>query len=127
MIEGFELKALRATLTKMGLSWTNQQKSIGLLECVLTSSASSVQRLQGLRSVQGIRTKVDSHARGEEARKMAADAIRRHGSYGDHFESLCAMVASELERIDRALATGRRRQARRVEAEATGERHKRRP
>ena len=102
IVEGFDLKALRAHLTKMGLSWTPPERSIALLERALTTSAAGNPCLEGLRSVQRIRTKVDSHARGEEARKMAADAIERHGSYADHFESLCAMVASELERIERA-------------------------
>ncbi len=99
VVEGFELKAIRAKLTGMGLCSTPQERSIALLERVVRAKAAEGANLEGLRSVQRIRTKVDSHARGEEARGLTADALEGHGSYAGHFEHLCSLVVDDLERI----------------------------
>ena len=102
LVEGFEVEAIRSRLGELGLPWTPEERSLVLLGRVLSDGASAAPRLGGLRAVQRIRSKVDSHARGAEARSMAVDAIREHGSYTAQFQSLCLTVLAELESIGQA-------------------------
>ena len=101
VIEGFRIESIRARLDEMGLRWTPEEKSLALLEKVLSRNASSNDdhRLHGLRSVQRIRSKVGSHSRGSEAANIVAEAIRKHGTYTVQFENLCLTVERELKCI----------------------------
>ena len=104
IIEGFEIKSIRVKLDEMGLTWTNEEKSLALLERVLSNEAANggAQKLEGLRSVQRIRSKIGSHARGTEAQDLSNRAILEHGSYTSHFEDLCRTVEGELQYIEQA-------------------------
>ena len=108
VIEGFEITAVRTRLDEMGISWQRDERSMLLLERVLSGEAvdGSTQNLGGLRSVQRIRSKVGAHARGTEADALATRALQKHGSFRAHFEVLCRDVAVELEQIERAFSSG---------------------
>ena len=99
IIEGFEIKAIRVKLDEMRLAWGHEEKSLLLLERVLFGDQ-CVQKLNGLRLVQRIRSKIGSHARGSEAQDMAQRAFREHGSYRTHFEDVCRTVEGELQHIE---------------------------
>ncbi len=101
IIEGFEIKAIRIKLDEMRLAWEHEERSLLLLERVLFGDQ-SVQKLDGLRLVQRIRSKIGSHARGSEAQDMAKRAIREHGSYTAHFHDVCRTVEGELQYIEQA-------------------------
>ena len=60
IIESFQIKAIRTKLDEMGIAWDPEDKSLSLLEHVLSGEAvnGSAQRLEGLRSVQHIRSKI---------------------------------------------------------------------
>lgn len=107
IIEGFEIKAIRAKLDAMGLTWTNDEKSLVLLERILSSAVplEDAQKLVGLRLVQRIRSKVGAHTRGSEAQGIAVGAIREHGSYTAHFEAVCRTIEGEMEYIEQAFCT----------------------
>ena len=106
IIEGFETKAIRAKLDELGIDWQRNEQSLSLLERVLFSETENgcMQKLNGLRSVQRIRSKVGAHARGTEANALAKRAVQEHGSYTAHFEDVCRNIASELEHIERAFS-----------------------
>lgn len=110
IIEGFEIAAVLTRLDEMGMAWQpdEKKKSIMLLERVLSgeTAGGSAQNLDGLRSVQRIRSKVDAHARGTEADALATRAVQEYGSYPAHFEAVCRNIISELEQIERAFSEG---------------------
>ena len=108
IIEGFEVKALRGKLDEMKVTWDSADGSLMLLERLLAGRKISggSGRLGGLRSIQRIRSKVDSHVRGAEALQMANRAVEEHGTYTAHFESVCATVRSELRAIAEAWKPG---------------------
>lgn len=106
IIEGFETKAIRARLDELGIAWQRGEKSLLLLERVLSDETANgrKQELNGLRSVQRIRSKVGAHVRGTEADDLARSALQEHDSYAAHFEAVCRSVASELEHIEQAFS-----------------------
>lgn len=108
IIEGFEIKAIRTKLDELGIAWQRDEKSLSLLERVLSGETENgcTQKLNGLRSIQRIRSKVGAHARGTEADALAKRAVQEHGSYAAHFEDVCRNIVSELEHIERAFNQG---------------------
>ena len=108
VIEGFETTAIRKKLDRMKVPWEGAQRSLSLLELLLSNGNASggEQGLSGLRLVQRIRSKVDAHTRGREANALARDALEQHGSYADHFESVCRSIAMELQHIEKAYGRG---------------------
>lgn len=106
IIEGFKIKAIRKKLDELGIDWRRDEKSLSLLESVLSGETTNgyAQKLNGLRSVQRIRSKVGAHSRGTEADALAIRAVQEHGSYAAHFEAVCRNIASELEHIERAFS-----------------------
>ena len=119
IIEGFDLKAIRTKLDEMGLTWGNEEKGIALLERILYGAVpiGDAQKLAGLRLVQRVRTKVDSHARGSEAQEIADGAIREHGSYTAHFEDVCRTIEGEMEHIEQAFGTATDKPASKLRSE----------
>jgi hypothetical protein len=75
--------------------------TIALLERLLSgvSHPGNPPKLDGLRTVQLIRSKVAGHTAGSEAKQIAHDAIATYGSYRDHFAHVCGQVVQELEAI----------------------------
>ena len=104
VIEGFDTKVIHRRLKEMKLQWKSDEKSLVLLERILSGlpANGSDRKLDGLRSVQLIRSKIDAHARGGEASDIAAHAIREHGSYSAHFDAVCLKIESELKSIEHA-------------------------
>jgi len=103
IIEGFDLKFIRKRLDEKGIGFSTERKSIALLEQLLTANHPSggMARLNGLRTIQNIRSMVKGHSNGAEGRKLADAAIADHGSYAEHFKSVCSEVVDELRRIER--------------------------
>ena len=108
VIEGFETKIIRAKLDELRIVWQRDEKSLLLLERALSSEATNgrARKLNGLRLVQRIRSKVNAHTRGTEADALATRAVQEHGSYAAHFEDVCRDVALDLEHIERAFGQG---------------------
>ena len=98
IIEGFQVKAIRARLKKMNITFEGDEKSLALMEKLLDGE----RRLDGLRTVQLIRSKVDAHSRGNTASDLANKALQEHGTYSAHFENVCRTVTDELKLIEQA-------------------------
>ena len=107
VIEGFETKAIRARLDAMQVPYEKEDKTIVLLEKLLNAlkarTGDEIQRLDGLRKVQLLRSKAKGHAGGSEAQQLAQAALKEHETFGNHFQNVCAQVAEELEAIEKAM------------------------
>ncbi len=98
VIEGFEVKAIRTRLEAMSIAFEEGEKSLALLEKLFDGE----RRLDGLRTVQLIRSKVDAHSRGSVAADLANKALQEHETYSAHFENVCRTVTDELKLIEEA-------------------------
>ena len=96
IIECFDVNGIRGELGRRGIEWGKNDLSLALLERVVDC------RLDGLRLVQRIRSKVDAHVRGAEADSLSVEALKQHGSYAAHFQHVCQGVIGELNRIEQA-------------------------
>lgn len=107
VIEGFQVKIIRARLRGMSISFDKEEKSLALIEKLLRARTkiTDEQRLDGLRTVQLIRSKKSAHSGGSEATDLANAALKQHGTYSAHFEYVCRIVASELKLIEEALGS----------------------
>ncbi|HOI22020.1 MAG TPA: hypothetical protein PLD45_01985 [Spirochaetales bacterium] len=104
VVEGFETKTIRARLDELRVSYGKEDKTIMLLENLLTAgTGGQIQKLDGLRTVQLLRSKAKGHAGGCEAEQLAQDALMEHESFANHFHHVCAQVADELEAIERCM------------------------
>ena len=103
VIEGFKVKGIRQILMENGIAFEKNERSLALIEKVLISRNPG-QRLNGLREVQAIRSKVASHSGGSGADELATAAQEEHGSYTAHFESVCRTVVDELKTINAAFS-----------------------
>jgi hypothetical protein len=103
IVEGFELKAIRAKLVEAGVLFGEKDQSLVLIEKLLAGDPtnSGNEKLGGLRTVQQIRSKAKGHAGGRQSAELAQDALKRHETFAAHFEHVCGLVAAELERIER--------------------------
>lgn len=103
IIEGFNYEGIRAKLTEGRVPFDKDDKSLILLEKLLTSRSESTvaQKLEGLRTVQLIRTKMKGHSAGSEATQLAQTALTEHETFTAHFEYVCGIVANELKKIER--------------------------
>lgn len=106
VIEGFETKPIRAKLDTDQIQYQNDDKTIALLEKLLNkgSASDSGQKLIGLRTVQLLRSKAKGHVGGNEAERLAQNALMEHETFGNHFRFVCTQVADELETIQQLLA-----------------------
>ena len=113
VIEGFDLRAIRARMSETGIEWTKEERSLALLRRALSSDArgGSSGKLEGLRAVQMIRSKVDAHVGGAESDQLSRAAILDHGTYAAHFEHVCRMVVDELEKIEGTLQDAKETEA----------------
>jgi hypothetical protein len=103
VIEGFETKELRARLDAAKIEYKKDDKTIALLEKLLNGAdaVEAIRKLDGLRTVQLLRSKVKGHAGGSEAQQLAQNALMEHGTFANHFQHVCAQVADELEIIEK--------------------------
>ena len=106
IIEGFQVKAIRTRLKEMDIAFDEKIKSIALIEKFLIghNKIDDGQRLDGLRTVQRIRSKVSAHFGGSEAVDLANNALKKHATYSAHFESVCKTVTNELKLIEQAFS-----------------------
>lgn len=105
VVEGFEVKPLRAALTSVGEAFDSKDQSIALLEKLVVAKGSpgDPTTLDGLRRVQHIRSKVKGHAGSSEGKTLAQDALAKHGTYAEHFKHLCELIVRDLERVESVL------------------------
>jgi hypothetical protein len=103
IIEGFEVKAIRARLTDAGIGFDQKDQSLALLERLLAAEPtnSGQEKLTGLRTVQEIRSRVKGHSVGRKATELAHNALKQHETFAAHFGHVCRLVAEELKRIER--------------------------
>lgn len=106
VIEGFETKGIRAKLDAEHIPYDREDKTIALLEKLLSKNdeVKDARKLNGLRTVQHVRTKAKGHAGGSDAGQLAQDALLEHESFANHFRHVCGLVADELERIEKSIA-----------------------
>jgi hypothetical protein len=102
VVEGFEVKPLRAALATVGEAYGPNDQSIALLEKIVVAKGHPG-TLDGLRRVQHIRSKVKGHAGSSEGKVIAHDALAKHGTYGEHFKHLCELIVRDLERVESVL------------------------
>lgn len=102
IVEGFEIKTIRRRLDEAQISYGKEDKTIVLLENLLTvRTRGQIQKLDGLRTVQLLRSKAKGHAEGSEAQQLAQNALMEHETFANHFQHVCAQVADELETIEK--------------------------
>ena len=103
IVEGFVLKAIRRKLDSLEVAY-DQEKSIALLEKLLAAKSllPKDQELEGLRTTNLIRTKTKAHSGSTQAYELAANALRSHDSYANHFRHVCKIVMDELSLIQQA-------------------------
>ena len=79
IVEGFETKTIRRRLDDAQISYDKKEdKTIALLEKLLTvRTEGQIQKLDGLRTVQLLRSKAKGHAGGSEAQQLAQNACKR--------------------------------------------------
>ncbi len=105
VVEGFEMKPIRAALDKLGVTYDPERdKTIALLEKLIAAKnpVGGPVTLEGLRTVQAIRSKVRGHAGSSEGKELAQAALATHGSYGEHFKHICTLVVTDLESVQAA-------------------------
>lgn len=96
VIECLHTGRIRAELDRRNIEWTKNERSLALLERVVG------RRLDSLRLVQRIRSKVDAHIGGDEADSLSTEALQKHGSYASHFNHVCRQVIGELKLFEQA-------------------------
>ena len=106
IIEGFQVKAIRTRLEEMDIAFCKEDKSIALIEIFLIRhhALDDGQRLNGLRTVQLIRSRMSAHSSGSKAVECANNALQEHGTYSAHFESVCKTLTNELMLIERTFS-----------------------
>lgn len=102
VVEGFEMKPIRGKLDAVQVPYDKLNQTIALLEKLLNkgNTSGNTLRLDGLRTVQFLRTKVKGHVGGNEEAQLAQDALMEHETFANHFRHVCAQVVDELEMIE---------------------------
>lgn len=103
VVEGFEIKFIRAKLDAACIPYDEKDRSITLLEKLLGKAGAygEAGQLDGLRTAQCIRSKVKGHTAGGDADQLAQDALMEHETFANHFRHICIQVADELAAIER--------------------------
>ena len=106
VIESFRIRTIRSRLEARCVPFDKSTGSLVLLEKILATYYTDPDktRLDGLRTVQRIRSKASAHFGGSEAAELASGAISDYGSYKAHFEAICNTAICELELIEEALS-----------------------
>lgn len=101
VVEGFQTKSIRSRLQAMEIEFENTEKSIKLMERLWEKfDPVCAGKFNGLRTVQHIRSKTKGHAGSREATQIAKEALREHGSFRKHFDTLCLEIIEELKVIE---------------------------
>lgn len=105
VVEGFETKAIRTQLNAVQVPYDKEDRTIVLLEKLLKAgTGAELQKLDGLRTVQLLRSKAKGHAGGSEAHQLAQAALMEHETFANHFQHVCAHVADDLEAIEQCMS-----------------------
>jgi len=106
VVEGFEVKVLRKELDKLKIVYSEKDQSLNLLSKIVNRDRdiTAVEGLVGLRTVQGLRSKVKGHATGGAAEQLAQEALNEHETYANHFRHVCTLVAADLARIEQSFS-----------------------
>ena len=102
LVEGFQLKPLRIILRKLDIHYDNNMRSLALLELILSDRLEE-SKLTGLREIWRIRNITIAHSVSEQADFLSQEAMKNHGTYREHFESVCTTVIRELNAIEACL------------------------
>ena len=102
IIEGFNVSAIRTMLKGANLAFDKTEGSLILLEKLLALHVGSTdpKKLEGLRTVQLVRSKVKGHSSGTEAAELIQNVQKEYDTFSDHFDHICKKVAGELEQIE---------------------------
>lgn len=108
VVEGFDTKPIRQKLDAVLVPYDKNDQTITLLEKLSSKGKPSgdIERLDGLRTVQSLRTKLKGHVGGSEADHLAHEALMNHETYANHFRHVCTQVSDELEKIQKVFSIG---------------------
>lgn len=106
VIEGFETKHIRIKLAQYQVLYKEDDKTIVLLEKLINreKTTSEIQKLNGLRTVQLLRSKIKGHVGGDEAEQIVQNALMEYETFSNHFRQICLQVAKELEIIEKTFS-----------------------
>ena len=106
VVEGFQTQSIQEQLEERGIEFDEKDRSLVLIGRLLAhqNGLGKERKLPGLRKVQLIRSKVNSHRRGKQAEQLEKAALDEYGSYPSHFEVICRTVVAELKMIEEALS-----------------------
>ena len=103
VVEGFDVKAIRGRLDKLGIAYKKEEMSITLLEHLINQGSESKEKLTGLQTVQWIRSNIKAHASsGQKVEEFVRKVIEEHESFTAHFEHICSTLSYELQTIANA-------------------------
>jgi hypothetical protein len=101
VVEGFEMKPIRVRLDQAQVPYTQDDKTIALLEKLLNKDGKSTDKLTGLRTVQHLRSKAKGHVGGSDSDDLAQSALTDHETFANHFKYVCQLVVNDLETIEK--------------------------
>ena len=102
-VEGFSVKALRATINANKGTYKKDWGSLKLLEVALTSTGKTEDRskeaVAPLRELHGLRNPAKAHGDPQGKRRAIVAARKAHGTLRNHFTDLSERLASALKVI----------------------------
>lgn len=106
VVEGFRVKPLRKVLRDSEIQYSKEERSLALLERILIGQGAfeDGDRLDGLRTVQRLRTESAAHVSSGGGLDSAKSVLDEHGTFTAHFESVCEDVCQELDLIESVLS-----------------------
>ena len=107
VVEGFVSAEVLSKVQEKNISYKepNKSQTIYLLKLLTAShsQSSTTQVLEGISTVQLIRSKVYAHRSGKKAKKIVNQVLSQHQTFTDHFESICGCVEEDLRLIEQAM------------------------
>ena len=84
----------------------------GFLLAVGVSTSDTAKKLDGLHTVQYLRSKLKGHVGGSEAKEseakeVAQEAVTEHETFANHFEQVYALVVDDLATIEQLFGSAR--------------------
>ncbi len=109
IVEGFEGKWIRNKVIELGGNPDKRLRALKLAEEYLVlvgfEREHAHQIMTPFHVVHNLRSFVKGHVTGSEAEKQRKDALKQHGSYKAHFESLCADCDESMETLIEAFSS----------------------
>jgi hypothetical protein len=109
IVEGLETSLIRKKLDEAKIPYGKDDRTIALLEKLINKGDASGEpkKLEGLRTVQYLRSKLKGHVGGSEAKELAQEALTEHETFANHFKHVCALVADDLATVEQLFASAR--------------------